>query len=897
MSFAKLQTSGRGTLRLRLMVEGWPIQWVTDQSITAADNLDGRTVHAGLSFRGLEIGDRVLLKEAKIEARALTFRIVPPHRTPASATDPLLASLSLIPDEVAELGADLSSGGTTITLDGGITLSNDTVYHIGTEAIRCTTWPTIERHIWDTGEQAHNISSFDQSRAVRVYEAPPTMEGRRCHLYAYGRDDEEDGDGQCIWRGKVARSPRLDTDGVTWTIETLPITHVLRQTVAGGFGEAAPIGFYHHQLCAARFAVRVPTDALYGPYFYSGFDANEESLAESLDAMLAAGLTASGLTEIDSIVLGFTDVGPRLVLTANTTVPPFWLDFGSPLLGYVKTRDSKWENASTGAIVAGSGSFDQLTAGEWYSDVFGDTLGEAPYAGVPSYALGDAGVPLLRERTTDPEPDREWPPWRLYLDVSLEGARAVRIAGFSGRWAIAEAETFEIALADTEDVDGTDRHFIDLVPPGVEYFGYLSSQPEATVTVRRSYGSDGTVADFVQELKNEAIFANDGDTPWVTDEDLSEWAADPGVSYDLARRRYIFTNELVLENILSEELKLVGYFMRLESDGKIGVAALPLPTESSPTASSHTITTDSAVTPRGQIVPAFEPARDGVLTTVTIQQVYDPIANEWTGEPAVFDNPDAIATHKARGRAQMEIKPYSQPSSAHTQSGRVRLLEDGLRIVAGRYLTFFGRDYVVITVGVSWKHFGVLCGDVVTLTHSLLPAGDGTRGLVGRACVCVGRTWNLAPGESERMGTLELWMPSQPVYGYAPSGAITDQTDQGGDEWDLELDAANDDNVRWSTSGDGLVLQRFAVGDHIRVVQRDSSTSPEETGVVTAVDVNAGTCTVELDGTWTPGSDAWLLEYREDDTGSRATASQRKSVYVADSAGALPDGGRGRKLS
>jgi hypothetical protein len=58
------------------------------------------------------------------------------------------------------------------------------------------------------------------------------------------------------------------------------------------------------------------------------------------------------------------------------------------------------------------------------------------------------------------------------------------------------------------------------------------------------------------------------------------------------------------------------------------------------------------------------------------------------------------------------------------------------------------------------------------------------------------------------------------------------------------------------------------------------------TGVISGTpNVAAGTCTVVLDGVWTPGAVSWSLEFQEDTDGDHATDAQNKYAYVADDTG------------
>jgi hypothetical protein len=350
------------------------------------------------------------------------------------------------------------------------------------------------------------------------------------------------------------------------------------------------------------------------------------------------------------------------------------------------------------------------------------------------------------------------------------------------------------------------------------------------------------------------------------------------------QRTYAFTKPLSVEQILVPELQLAAHFMRIEADGRIGLQPISIPTEGRATAS---IDHGTVLTPPTGQWPGCEPQKDGFYSSLSLQQKYDPLEDSWLDEPVTVQLADVVATHKNRGKGRLEIKTYSTPVTAPTP--------EALAGAASAILRLAAVDYMSITVQVPWTMFGTLCGDFVTLTHRLVPEGDGTRGVQDRTCFVVQRSWNLDPAV-QRQGTFVLWMPVRPVAGYSHSGIVTGQTGAT-DTWVLTMDSANAENVFLATvlsiAESGDVASAFRAGDFVRVVQLDTATPTEVTGVVTA---QAGdTVSVSFDATWTPGSDTWALIAQADD-GSTATATQRKYAYVAGADLLRPDGGFARRL-
>ncbi len=936
MALEYLKASGCGSIRYRLVIEGWPEQWVTDPSITASENLDGRTVRVGLLYDGIRFGEKTLLRDAKIEADSISFRVVAGGTASltGSSGDYATTSFGTYPEEVAQLEVSLEFDDTTIDLMGDGELFDTVVYHIGTEAVLSGGGSAITRHVWDTQPQSHHVSVYDETRTVYVFDRPYTMEGRHVWLYAYDEQDDGDLDGQCVWRGIVARQPRLDANCTTWLIEALPITHVLKQTVAGALQEAHPIGIFHTK--TSQLIVNLVMDGEEsGPTYYDGFAASESDLFNEINDMLEDAVTALSATDVQWIeTLRIERGADGLHLYMKVLAPlgehefaggsgnsvishGFTITFGSPLIGYAF---GDWHKVTTradgtyrGSDTVYDGTHEIIGEGEWIMYMTLDDesrvwiAGLSPsteisysYDGAPVVPLGKPAFNLRNTALGTNNFQHAWDDetsWRVYVDTSLDDAEAVYIKGILAPDGMLEDDTFEIDSTG-EDANG---HYITLVPHPItsnasssnvtsEIRGYLTSG--ATIIAIRNYGS-GSLAGFINILKALSVDANDGDTPFITDEDFDSFDTSlPTLSSDRRGRDYRFSKELSIEAILAPELQLAASFMRLTAVGRIGVATLPLPTQAYPVDAAHTIDVDAILEPAGDsgAWPVTEPTRDGVLTTVTIRENYDATKDEWTAGPFVFQNAEAIAASKSRGKSQLEIKPYSRPQRGIDNR---KILQ-----IATRYLEFFGRDYAVVTVQVPWTHFTVLCGDICSLTHRLIPGGDGLRGVSGRRVLCVGRRWEGDPAAGS-MGELDLWMPARPIYGYAPSGLVTGAVNTSGNIWTVTLDPANAFNIAWSAVNDGQVLRNFAVGDYVQLERYGQESPTIVTGYLSAISSeSAGTCTVITDTPWTAGVFTWLLLFRTDDIfGDNSQALQRTYAYVADANQTLPDGGRARKFA
>ncbi len=931
MTWAHTKETGSGELRFGIVIEGWPDSWVSDESITYSH--DGETVRVGLSADGIVIQDRVIMHEARCEQGGITFKIRPAHYAQEGAsqwTDDPTASFSRQAKPVAVAEENLADTAVLAPdLVGGVELTPDTVYWIGSEAILMdAAWPDIaERGHFSSIDQAHFVPSEPTDGSLYIWDYPPTMEGRRVKLYVWGGGDEGSDEGTLIWRGIVRRPPVLDRDGGTWQIQCSGIVDVLKQRLAGDIKSAKVVGIYHHASCAIKIEARYDANSADAPTMVVGWDVDEAALFDRVNTALATVLADIGAdTFVESCRLTRSaDHGLRLEMrTTGTGAEELVIWLSSPIIGGVNTFNDRWVDASTGEERNG-GINDVLSVSTTYyslltrphPEFFHPRIAGAWEPEEPMGAVNPLGyafeimMPLKRNtpaafrgerwQSDDATEKADNPPWRLYVDQDFDGVEAVHIPG---------TDKPDSVFIVTDTGETADRGFwIDLEPwtlanpqgnkailtaainghPSRGFMGFVDGG--ADIRARRSYGQ-GTVADFMAAIQLQApMFGNRADTPFVTTEDTSVWAlanGGHGVSQLLALREYVFFGPVPLDAMLLEEAKLVNHFLRIDGDGLIDLAPMPALTPTSPVSGARIIAANDIVTPADGYgaIPTWEPMRDGRITTVKYQTVYDSITDEWIDPPLVFMDGMAVSLSKTRGKAVSEIKPYSSAVLVSTLFG-FDLADGAVQQMALRYLALFARDYQYVTVCVPFTKFDILCGDIVSLTSQHVPDGAGKRGISGVRGVVVERKWPMDP-QAANYGELTIMLVQGAVSGYAPSGFVTAQVNTAGTTWSLTLSTAFAANQAWSTNGDGLILEHFADGDFIRLVQGDDFTPTIVTGVISgSPNVAAGTCTVVLDGAWVPGADSWLLEFQEDTDGDHATDAQNKYAYVANETGQL----------
>jgi hypothetical protein len=936
-AWANVLATGQGAFGFRLEIEGWPAEWVTDAAITHAAGADGRTVIPGLSYDTLRIRDRVIMQESTLTCDGIAFQIDPLYWVPESTAIHTEWTTYFLSREVgpwARLTGDVAHDATTMTFTGGGGFAEGDVIHIGTEAIRIGPSSSLaERAIWGTQPQSHPIGPDIGSDLYNVYiyrSQPVTMEGRRAYLHVYGEGDDMAGDGTIVWRGIVAAVPKLHDNGMSWVIDCDGITAVLNQNVGGAIAEAHPIGIYHH--VNAPFAIRIHYDGSYhGVRHYTAHNMNEADMMVGITSELNSAIGDAGaggfISDLQLVKLSDGQLAVKATRTA-AAVEDFTLICGSVLLGFANSSIDQWSapelsGAQVGHLWLNHASNALAPSGEFFLRLQ-QKHPEAisydhgfDYGGAPASPLGLANWIIKHaDRQTmwvaDLDVFSPLPAWRIYIDVPLTGATSVYITGTNKANGL-----FDIADTGTDTDGGYTKYWIEILPttgmtptglggavnpPHIDSFlGFLGS--ETTITAYRNYAIGG-LPQFIAGLKTEARdHANNGSTPFVTDADLDDFDTTVPRAGPAWLRGYVFGRPKRLIDVLKEECKFLLHFLRIEADGRISIAPYPRWTEATPVDDLHTFGEDDILGSPIAFTPKWTPNKDGRSDTVEIQHYYEFRLDKHLDRPSVFVMQSAIPISKGRGKSASKITPYSAPLFFDQSAGNLKALEK----IATEYLNLFAINYAVITIAVPYTKFDVMCGDVVSLTHPLILSGDGYKGVTGRRGIVIERRWNLDPRQHAR-GELTILLTGRNVVGYAPSAYLTDSTFISGNTWDLEMDSTDPLNVALATEADGSlggqVIRHFAVGDYVRVQRRNTYTETNIVGQVTAIDLNTEMVRVAFTTTLTDGADIgtetspeYILEFRVD-TGSTATASQRRYAYVADSGSELlPDGTYARMLS
>ncbi|MCB9632912.1 MAG: hypothetical protein H6721_12345 [Sandaracinus sp.] len=878
----------------RLVIEGLGLEAVTDPEMErlAPDNYRRRV--RGLLREGLRIEEEADPAYATIEASGMTVSIVD-----RQVDEVWCQYLSGQPSRRTWLTADLDTTSTTITVASTTGFSVDEVLHVGTEAcaiaaVGSSTQMTIQRGSLDTIAQAHFTADGDRLVLPVVTLAKPiTLEGRRAYLYRYVDGDSLQGDGTLIGRFVCSTDARLEDDGATWTITLDPITTLLKQPIASDTDEPVSIRGAYYPPSYGRFRLHemaayllVDTDRR-AEIELAGHFETQENFCAALQAVIRTAMnpaTADG-TSVDITAFESTSYGYGYVRRAFNSASH--TDRESV---FVVPTDGGWQLVWTADVLNPAhlvlgmiGQASQMDGG-LPGGVLGDILAAdyVPDAGLPPPAATTYTATTLRggmPRTTwgipnrygrGIRPDADLSPFDLFLSTTT--------SAFTG--------------ADVEWKDGGDPSGYGFGATADASLGRIRLDNEGTVTgVRHSFPSrdveikprrliaTGTLADFRDGLVTLGPeLANRGAMPFLTTEDLADWTTvvtEAAAGRPFTSRVYKTAGELDLEEMLSHECRLLGVFPTLDSNGKIALRHLRLPTGTS--AGDFELGEDATLV--DDQPPTWErSAIYGSINVVTIKTFYDVIAEEHTGPSYAINDVTAQSVRKAPRK--LEIAPLSSERVRDARTWDYDLAVG----VARRVLGLFGRPYSVVKVRVPYTLLSTaLCGTVAVLTSPRIPdPTTGVRGTERKGGLVIGRSWDLA----SETGTLTLIVSDSPIAGYAPSAFMSSSASVSGNTYDVVV--TFDDPSGASMAPAGSTLSDFySVGDRLDLLIWDATTQSAQACTVDAIDDGTMTLRVTFDGAATLTGTRYF-RFRPYDDGS-LTDSQKRFAFFADASALLDD--------
>lgn len=905
-TFADYLSTGKGEISFRLVIEGCPYIFVSDEAMLSGGVMnDGRRIVGGLLLEGLSIKESAYLPGCELNVQLSSVQIV----DLPSVTDPDAATAAFTgyttSSWLATLAGTVLASDTSASVNSATAVSVGQKVHVGTEvwlvgsrafsgSISPDTLGSLTRGYWDTTPQGFPSSvaapAGIEPALARVYAQPQQYAGRRCWLYGHGSSEltldlaDTRTTGTLLYRGIVESNPEM-SDSQTWTVPIQSRLALFDGNIGTGAGGASKIrGIYYSSHCPLQiqFQLRAganATDAVTATYvfvFYGFFETQADFCAALTESIAG-----------DATLAGWGGAWLATPSADSATGADLWDLYYTPDSG-----TPKWIDVRGGSLVDGyMYDFDAYSLGDTF--VVTTLAGGRPYhvrwldtdPASTAYAASPRVVPRASYQrmagTVAPTSAlaTAYPYGRFYLDTSAS------IAGL-GHARLTPPTPFGSTTApDSVDVNVSvfaTYGFVDVTSDFPEFTAAGERGPTFEISIQFGSLSGCSLADFMAALvTNSAGYANTGATPMLTSDDVADWSAEvnaaAGGDAGLLRRVYSFVKPKRLIEIVREECKLLGLYLHLDADGKIGVKRLPAVDSTTPSL----VIGDDVVTP-GDDFGLVKMSPQQIISSVELKGAYVPADDKWLSTYN-FSSLGATASTKSKGQP-LSIAPVVRPMTPDS-SGAGDISVARAASLVQRVLSIFGQQYQVVTVPVLMTAHAARLGDVVLVTVSQLPFA-GTRGtttpgggLTNVRAWVIGRSWSYG---DDCGGELTLLAISVNGSGYAPSCRIQTATGSGV-SWTLTADAAY--------YGPGTVADAsfFAAGYRVVLSEFDSETPTRILGTVTSVVGN--NIAVTLDSAWSGiGSAPWYdLDFAAANEG--VTAAQRAFCFIADPTGRISYGG------
>lgn len=847
MSLARLQEQGSGSLAVRLVFEGLPIEIVSDPAMEKTTSDGRRRVYAmNLEECGITINEKVNIPDAMLEGMAFTATM---FETKDEALSQVFARR---PSREWWVSATVATADAVVLLLSTDGIAVDDVVHLGTEAMLVTGVGAgviaVTREHWQTIAQKHwsNTASVGYRKLA---DAPERIRGRRAYLYLYSDGDDLQGDGgnggEPVWRGTVASEPRLMQAGLEWELSIDSIDGRLKSTVGGELDASLALRGAYYPWAAGIF-VRIIEDQTggaieMGASTFHGFYETLADFCSAFTAWITARATARGLASTYRVEP--TEDGRwtiRAVVGTDVTAIHWFVRSYSDATSTMEGGHT----VTTGTIVTP----------EWLDTASTDSRR------FPCTYFGDPRNPAM----ADPSLAATYPSTRLHLSADLASdVDTITIEWDDG------AHAYQVTDRDTGNNSIDLRN--DRNRPGSGEPGYHNARMSAVEAppmrpTRRIAGGD--LADLRDALvANAPIYCNRATWPFVTDVDLADWtdAVALAVRERWQRSRiWALGKPVELDELLSAEMRLLAVFPILTSDGRIGLSSLALPTSTD----GVTVLDDELISVQWSTLERG----NQTINQVVVRTYYDPAEDEHRANITIRDEDSYASDHQPR---TLEIAPKSYASH-----GDVTIDAESVASAVYPTIAIYGYAHTFVTVAVDWRYFSAHLGSYVRFSAIHLPDfASGQRPMSDVLGIVVERRWELG----EAHGTLRLLLPGYVPRGYAPTAVVDDQTNVTDDTWDLTLI-----NRVYGPSGT-LDVEFFEVTDAIRIVEYDTESPTVVTGTVTEIDIPNLRMRVDLGGTWTPGSATWHVKFGNY---ANCTDSQKaRYAFIADG-GASLDGDR-----
>lgn len=882
MSFARVKATGSGKLAFRLKIEGMPYEFVTDSSMEKTTS-DGRVRYVGLMTDGIEFSEEVNPAYAELDISGPTLTI---NDVAGKATE----LFGKKPTRDYSISAEVSTSATTISVNSGTAYTAGSVVWIDSEAIKIGTvsasaFNGCTRGHWDTLAQRHYVDYTLGLEPMKirpeVINHPRTIEGRRAWVYAYGEGDDPQGDGTEIFKG-VCLSDAEQTAPKQWTVATEGVLRLWEQDFGEKFSEyeVKPRGVYYTDAAPLTFKLTryrgstTPTTAGndYVTATVTGFFDDNHDFVDYLNASTSTLQTAisnaSWSHDIKAEVS--RDGGWEISFEATADLShTIWMYATSAIDGTLGDSLLYTDDGEVlGSVFNIRAGNPPLTAGERYRTAWMDTRSKVENPrqvprGTFGLASADGGVTggIIPGAQTSPH-------YRLYYDGPISpGTDVDDVILFQG-------EDRYVGAVTTTD---TDNAFIEAPDLAGRFFAWSGDDgPEIHFGRRLASGNlsdaiEGVIASVANDVNRGAMpFITSGEVATASIAAVANALTNAG-GYAPAGRNRIYTASTPMSfmDFIKEEMKLIGAYPIVDSNNKISIKAIEIPSDSG-IAPSFTLNKSKIDVTQG--FPITRKNGLGIINQVKLETVYDSVKDEHIGRTFHFNNVKSFGQHRTPNT--IEVAPKSL---------RVFLISaeqaaTGFNAVLG----FYGNSYSISEIPVNMQAFDVRLGDVIAVTSDLLAdSSTGTYGIADKSALVIGRSWNMKSGG----GMLKVILMDDAQYGYAPEFGLTAATNVSGNQWTLTVRVGDPFSLDTWGNGSDTAEDYLAAGMQVRLREIDTAASSTDNHPGEVDSVSGNTVTVTFDAATTPDTSGDVLVF-DRATGS-PTATQQAYTYVADTSGQI----------
>lgn len=830
----------------RLEIERLPEQFVTHQSMV------NQVRFAGLKVRGNKLKCLANPITNELEVSGLTCAIVDVGGQATTIFGQFPSLSTWLTSECTAAATSMTVRNTTGWASGGtLWLDSEAISYSSKTS---TTFAGLTRGMYSTLAQRHYVATAGAVRYPEVTNRPVSLAGARAKLYAYGQNDDPQGDGTLIWQGVVTRHPTMV--GAEWRVSIDPITSVLNKTVSADLAEPATprgikydivntflITFFRPDILQ-QLTIEFPRDSSDRAFFETNQDFCDY-LNTRIDSLVEA--TWSG-SEISIHAVCDGDSSWWLEISTDGTIVEILHQNAviDPLLSPLPYNDS--------GVPVGDGTTT------WAADTVYRYVPIGGPSGAGSVPRGHYGA-LWGEGLVSPTLLESFPTRRLYLSSPVAVGTLVDTVMITRGSGDRQIEPTLIAYSSSLNYVDTEQNTSGGIFSGTpEYFPFTSANlPE--IRFGRTYADSGSLWSAISAIIAAAPDGlNAGATPDLrsSDFDATSWGElDEDWQPRIVRARmYRSFSDVPLLEMIQAELMLAGYWMGVSSTGSLQIARIKnVVTSTAADANVGSIIVD----PSG--VPTWEPTAYGLINQVVVQRGYNAQTDEYDmGKLVVRDVAGFGRNPQPRA---ITIAPKSIPS------GEAETYAECLEVLT-RLFSVMGLAYarVSFSLPISFINTSTI-GKTLSVSTQLLPnAYSGTRGVSSLIVTVIGREIDLDNGVISVKGFTALNRGA----GYAPQSLITAESNVSGDTWQLTVSSSYFPGV---TEADDW----FEVGDAVIVRPWDSTATTEVAGSVTAVSANVVTVAFTSSAAAITSGD-WFLTY---DASGNCQPSQLIYCFLANS--------------